>query len=93
MADFVDNMLVPVFAIDRVLFDSRAAMISVIVDHLENGAMVQVEDSARPRRMRLCYEIRPGEAAFQLFDDNGRQLGVFADIRVLVDRAEAVTGV
>ena len=53
MADFVDSMPLPVFEIDRVLFASRAALIDVIVDHLENGAIVQIEDSARARRMQF----------------------------------------
>ena len=35
MADFVDSMPLPVFANDRVLFASRAALIDVVVDHLE----------------------------------------------------------
>ena len=93
MADFVDNMPSPVFVIDRVLFVSRAALIDAIVDYLENGAIVQVEDSARPRRMQFCYEIRSGEAAFHLFNAHVRQFGVFASVTALVDHAEAVTAV
>ena len=91
MAEIVNSSPSPVFAIDRVLFESRAALIDAIVDHLENGAIVQIEDSARPRRMQFCYEIRPDTAAFHLFDAHGRQLGVFASIAALVDHAEAVT--
>ena len=92
MADFVDNMPSPVFAIDRVSFASRAALIEVIAYHLKNGAIVQVEDSARPRSMRLCYEIRPGGAAFHAFNAHGGQIGVFASVAGLVDHAETVTG-
>ena len=57
MADFVDSMPSHVFAIDRVPFASRADMVEVIAYHLKNGAIVQIEDSSRPRRMRLCYEF------------------------------------
>ena len=75
------------------LYASRAAMIGVISDHLTNGAIIQVEDSARPRSMRLCYEIHPDPEAFHVFNAHGRQIGVFASVAALVDHAEAVTGI
>ena len=93
MANVIDTDLSPVFAIDRVTFASRAVLAEAIADHLKTGAIVQVENSARPRSMRLCYEIRPGEAAIHLFNANGRQIGVFASLAALVDHAEAVTGI
>ena len=94
MADIVDSSPSPVFAIDRVLFASRGALVEVIKYHLTNGAIVQIEDSySRPRSLRLCYEVRPGKAAFYTFGAHGRQIGVFADVAALVDHAEAVTGV
>ena len=91
MVSYIAGMSTPVFSIDRVLYASRAAMIEVISEHLKNGAIVQIEDSTRPRSMCLCYEIRPGEAAFRLIGAHGRQMGVFASVAALVDHAEAVT--
>ena len=76
MADIVTGMPSPVFAIDWVPFASRAAMVEVIAYHLKNGAIVQIEDGSRPRRMRLCYEIRPSEAAFHAFNAHDRQIGI-----------------
>ncbi len=67
-------------------------MIGVISDHLNNGAIIQVEDSSRPRSMRLCYETRPREPAFQLKSAHGRQIGIFASLAALLDHAETVTG-
>ena len=93
MADVVDTDSSPVFAIDRVIFPSQGAMIKVISDHLTKGAIVQVEDSSRPRSMRLCYEIRPGAEAFHLFGVHGPQIGVFASLAALVDHAEAMTSI
>ena len=90
MSDIVDSVPSSVFAIDRVLYASRAAMVEVISEHLKNGAIVQIEDSTRPRRMQFYYEIRPGEAASHLFDARGRQIGVFASVAALVDYAETV---
>ena len=40
MSDIVTGMTSPVFAIDRLIFASRAAMVEVIADHLNNGAIV-----------------------------------------------------
>ena len=65
-------------------------MVEIISDRLKHSAIVQVEDSSRPRSMRLCYEIRPGEAAFHLFGVHGRQIGVFAGVAALVAHAEAL---
>ena len=45
MSHIVDSMPVPVFAIDRLVFASRAALIEVIEEHLINGAIVLIEDS------------------------------------------------
>ena len=92
MSDVATSLPSPVFAIDRVPFASRVTLVEVIAYHLKNGAIVQIEDSSRPRSMQLCYEIRPGEV-FQLFNARGRQIGVFASVAALVDHAEAVTGV
>lgn len=91
MTDIVTGMPAPVYAIDRVPFASRSTMIEVIAFHLKNHAIVRVEDSARPGAMRLCYEVRPSEAVFRVFDTHGRQIGVFASVAALFDQAEAVT--
>ncbi len=92
-SDIVDSMPLPVFALDRAEFVSRSGLVAAVKFHLSVGSIIQVEDSSRPRAKRFCYEARPSEAAFRVFDAHGRQIGVFADIAALVDHAEAVTGV
>ena len=93
MANIDTGLSLTVFAIDRApCAASRDILVRAIKFHIAVGTIVQVEDSSRPRSMRLCYEIRPGEAAFYLFNALGRQIGVFASIAALVDHAETVTG-
>ena len=83
----------PVFVVDRTTCLTRLMLVETIACYLEQYAVVQIEDSSRPRSMRLCYEIRPAEAAIRLFNVQGSQVGVFASVAALVDHAEAVTGV
>ena len=94
MADIDTSLSSPVFAIDRAPCAAcRDILVGAIKFHTSVGTIVQVEDSSQPRSVRLCYKIRPSEAALHLFDAHGRQIGVFANIAALVAHAEAVTGV
>ena len=93
MISYIARMSTPVFAIDRVLYASRAAMVGVIAEHLEHGVVVHVEDSTRPRSMCLCYEIWPEAGAYRLYNTNGRRIGIYASVAALIDHAETVTRV
>ncbi len=84
------KLTLPAFVVDRATCLSRLILVETIACYLEKGAVVQIEDSTRPRRMQFYYEIRPGEAASHLFDARGRQIGVFASVAALVDYAETV---
>ena len=55
-----------VFSLDRLVFASRTAMAKVIEQHLAIGAIYQVQDSSRPRGIRVCYEIWAGETVLRL---------------------------
>ena len=92
VVSYIACMSTPVFPIDRVLYAARAAMVGVIAEHLEHGVVVQVEDSTRPRSMRLCYEIWPVDGAYRLYSTNGRRIGIYASVAALIDHAETVTG-
>ena len=81
-------MRTPVLAIDRAAFASQIAMADAIEFYLSMGTIIRVEDSERSSR--LCYEIRPSKSTFQVFDDAGQQVGVFADVDESVDYAEAL---
>ena len=87
MSDIVDPT--PVHAIYRATV-TRGTLIRIVRFQIAADAIVHVQDSSRPRAIRFCYEIRPGEA-FCLFDAAGRRLGIFADIAAAVYHAEQVT--
>ena len=84
-------MRTPVIAIDRAAFASQIAMADAIEFYVSMGTIIRVEDSERSSR--LCYEIRPSESTIQVFDDAGRQVGVFADVDESVNYAESLTAV
>ena len=58
VVSYIARMSTPVFAIDRAIYASRAAMVGVIAEHLEHGVVVHVEDS--PGRVPCACVMRSG---------------------------------
>ncbi len=85
------KLTLPAFVVDRATCLSRLILVETIACYLERGAVVQIEDSTRPRHDRLRYTIQMVDSVGHVFDISNQRIGVFADVHALVGYAEDVT--